>query len=123
VPNTLGKPPREGSLFRPKGEGKPVCEGCRDKAECCRDGAARRHVSIPFERLPWIDPQFPQLSVSFEKEMTQRTAIERLHKLMKDDCGDEDLTKRGTEAFQARLDKTKLAMHLVLGMRHADDSS
>jgi len=118
-----GKASRDGSLFRPMEEGVPVCEGCPLKAECCRDGAARRHVSIPFERLPWIDPEFPQLSVSFEKEMAQRTVIERLHKLMKDDYGDEDLTKRGTEAFQARLDKTKLAMHLVLGLGHSADSS
>jgi hypothetical protein len=41
-------------------------------------------------------------------------AIERLHKLMKYDFGDERLTKRGNAAFQARLDKTLLAMHLVL---------
>jgi hypothetical protein len=46
--------------------------------------------------------------------MAKRTAIERLHKLMKYDFGDERLTKRGNAAFQARLDKTLLAMHLVL---------
>ena len=54
--------------------------------------------------------------------MAQRTVIERLHKLMKDDYGDENLTKRGTKAFQARLDKTKLAMHLVLALS-ADSAS
>ncbi len=118
-----GKLPREAFLLRgPMEEGKPVCEGCTLKSECCRDGAERRHVSIAFERLPWIDPNFPQLSVSFAKEMAQRTVIERLHKLMKEDYGDGDLTKRGTKAFQARLDKTKLAMHLVLGLP-SDDSS
>ena len=99
-------------------EGAPICTGCPLKAECCRDGAERRHVSIPFERLPWIDPAFPQLSIRFQAEMAQRTVIERLHKLMKDDFGDENLTKRGTKAFQARLDKTKLAMHLVLALSH-----
>jgi hypothetical protein len=33
---------------------------------------------------------------------------------MKYDFGDERLTKRGNKAFQARLDKTLLAMHLVV---------
>lgn len=116
------KPTSEVSLFRAEEEGQPICEGCSFKSECCRDGAERRHVSIPFERLPWIDPDFPQLSVSFQKEMAQRTVVERLHKLMKDDYGDSHLTKRGTKAFQARLDKTKLAMHLVLALP-SDDSS
>jgi hypothetical protein len=62
----------------------------------------------------WIDPKFPQLSRRFARAMADRTAIERLHKLMKYDYGDERLTKRGNAAFQARLDKTLLAMHLVL---------
>jgi hypothetical protein len=38
---------------------------------------------VPFTRLPWIDPKFPQLSRRFAKVMAKRTAIERLHKLMK----------------------------------------
>jgi hypothetical protein len=73
-----------------------------------------RQITAPFTRLPWIDPEFPQLSRRFAKVMAKRTAIERLHKLMKYDYGDERLTKRGNAAFQARLDKTLLAMHLVL---------
>lgn len=112
---------RQGAIFSTEG-GQPICAGCPLKAECCRDGAERRHVSIPFKRLPWIDPAFPQLSVTFQSEMAKRTVIERLHKLMKDDYGDENLTKRGTKAFQARLDKTKLAMHLVLALSAADSS-
>jgi hypothetical protein len=119
-----GKQTREGPLLLPAltTEAKPICEGCPVKPDCCRDGAERRHVSIPFERLPWIDPAFPQISVSFQKEMAQRTVIERLHKLMKNDYGNEGLTKRGTKAFQARLDKTKLAMHLVLALPATDSS-
>ena len=46
--------------------------------------------------------------------MAHRTSIERLHKLMKFDLGDARLTKRGNDAFQARLDKTLLAMHVLL---------
>lgn len=103
-------------LFRaPLGEdGKPVCAGCPRKSSCCRDGGSRRQIALPFARLPWIDPRFPQLSRRFQKAYARRTVIERIHKLMKYDFGDERLTKRGNKAFQARLDKTLLAMHLVV---------
>lgn len=95
-------------------DGKPVCTGCALRAECCRAGGERRQVSISFDRLPWIDPAMPQLSRTFHLEIAKRTAIERIHKLMKFDYGDETLSKRGTPAFQGRLDKTVLAMHLVI---------
>ena len=95
-------------------DGKSVCEGCPSKSSCCRDGGSRRQIALPFARLPWIDPRFPQLSRRFQKAYARRTVIERIHKLMKYDFGDERLTKRGNKAFQARLDKTLLAMHLVL---------
>jgi hypothetical protein len=49
--------------------------------------------------------------------MANRTVIERLHKLMKEDFGDERLSKRGNDAFQARLDKTRWAMHVLLAER------
>ncbi len=106
-------------LFRAPDDdnGQPVCEGCSLKDQCCHPDAERRHVSVPFERLPWIDPKFPHLSVRHQREMGKRTVIERLHKLMKFDYGDERLTRRGQAAFQARLDKTLLAMHMAL----ADD--
>ena len=92
----------------------PVCQGCPQKEGCYHGDSGARQVSIAFERLPWIDPKFPQLSKRFHKVMAKRTSIERLHKLMKFDYGDERLTKRGNAAFQARLDKTLLIMHLVL---------
>jgi hypothetical protein len=94
--------------------GQPVCQGCSLKDQCYRGGDGARQVTIPFDRLPWIDPEFPQLSKRFAKVMTRRTVVERMHKLMKFDYGDDRLTKRGNEAFQARLDKTLLAMHLVI---------
>ena len=108
-------------LFRaPQGsDGKPVCEGCPRKSSCCRDGGSRRQIALPFARLPWIDPRFPQLSRRFQKAYARRTVIERIHKLMKYDFGDERLTKRGNKAFQARLDKTLLAMHLVVARPEA----
>ena len=109
-------PPTSHFLFRaPLNErGKPVCEGCPKKPVCCRAASLVRQIAVPFQRLPWIDPEFPQISRRFRKAIARRTVIERIHKLMKYDYGDERLTKRGNKAFQARLDKTLLAMHLVV---------
>jgi hypothetical protein len=103
-------------LFRAPNDaqGVPVCHDCALRDGCYRGHQGARQITVPFTRLPWIDPEFPQLSRRFAKVMAKRTAIERLHKLMKYDYGDERLTKRGNAAFQARLDKTLLAMHLVL---------
>jgi hypothetical protein len=99
----------------PSGEdGLPVCWQCPVRPQCYRGNAGARRVTIDFERLPWVDPKFPQVSKRFGKIMARRTVIERLHKLMKYDFGDDRLSKRGTKAFQARLDKTLLAMHLTL---------
>lgn len=99
----------------PKDElGQSVCQGCEVRKGCYRGQSGGRQVTIPQSRLPWLDPDFPQLSKRFQKAMARRTSIERLHKLMKWDLGDEQLTKRGNDAFQARLDKTLLAMHVLL---------
>ena len=103
-------------LFRaPRAEGSEfVCQDCQWCGECYRGDGGGRQVAIPQERLPWLDPHFPQLSKRFQKAMARRTSIERLHKLMKYDLGDERLTKRGNASFQARLDKTLFAMHVLL---------
>ena len=98
-------------------QGVPVCQPCPLRSECYRGADGARQITVPFQRLPWIDPKFPQLSRRFAHAMADRTAIERLHKLMKYDYGDEQLTKRGNAAFQARLDKTVLAMHVILAHR------
>jgi hypothetical protein len=95
-------------------QGTPVCNACPLRSECCRLPQGARQISVAFERLPWIDPAFPQLSQRFHKTIAQRTAIERIHKLMKYDLGDARLSKRGNTAFQARLDKTLLAMHVLI---------
>lgn len=98
-------------------KGNSVCNGCPLREGCYRGDSNGRTITVPFDRLPWIDPEFPQLSRRFQKVMAQRTAIERMHKLMKYDYGDERLSKRGNSAFQARLDKTLLAMHVVLALK------
>jgi hypothetical protein len=94
--------------------GESVCQGCAHREACYRGATGGRLVTIPADRVPWLDRQRPQLSKRFGKAMSRRTSIERLHKLMKFDLGDDRLTKRGNAAFQARLDKTLLAMHVLL---------
>jgi hypothetical protein len=94
--------------------GESVCLGCALRGDCYRGESGGRRVTIAADRLPWLDRDFPQLSKRFSKAMARRTGIERIHKLMKFDHGDDRLTKRGTSSFQARLDKTLLAMHVLL---------
>ena len=94
--------------------GESVCQGCAFREGCYRGESGGRRVTIGADRLPWLDRDFPQLSKRFGKAMARRTGIERIHKLMKFDFGDDRLTKRGTASFQARLDKTLLAMHVLL---------
>jgi len=95
-------------------QGVAVCAGCPDRDGCLRDTAERRHLSIPLTRIPFLDPEFPHLSKRFHLLMAMRTVIERIHKLMKFDYGSHRLSKRGTLAYQATLDKTLFAMHVVL---------
>jgi hypothetical protein len=95
-------------------DGVPVCIDCTERDTCIRPTAERRYISIPFERLPFMDSEFPHLSKRFKRLMAKRPVIERIQKLMKFDYGDSRLTKRGTPAFQAILDKTLFAMHVVL---------
>ena len=95
-------------------EGESVCQGCTLRAGCYRGQSGGRVATISADRLSWLDRELPQLSKRFAKAMARRTSIERLHKLMKFDLGDDRLTKRGNDTFQARLDKTLFAMHVLL---------
>jgi hypothetical protein len=103
-------------LFRAPQDAKglSVCQGCALRAGCYRGQSGGRVATISADRLPWLDRELPQLSKRFAKAMARRTSIERLHKLMKFDLGDDRLTKRGNDTFQARLDKTLFAMHVLL---------
>ncbi|MCH8242179.1 MAG: hypothetical protein IH897_06155 [Planctomycetes bacterium] len=103
-------------LFRAPADaaGKSVCQDCALRVGCYRGQSGGRVVTISADRLPWLDRELPQLSKRFAKAMARRTSIERLHKLMKFDFGDDRLTKRGNDTFQARLDKTLFAMHVLL---------
>jgi hypothetical protein len=103
-------------LFRaPRDEqGEFVCQGCSRRPDCYRGASGGRQVTIAPARLPWLNPAFPQLSQRYAAAMARRTVIERLHKQMKHDFGSDQLTKRGNASFQARLDKTLFAMHVLL---------
>ena len=98
----------------PDGSGISVCQSCDQRTGCYRGELGGRVATISADRVPWLDRDLPQLSKRFGKAMSRRTSIERLHKLMKFDLGDDRLTKRGNDAFQACLDKTLFAMHVLL---------
>ena len=95
-------------------QGLSVCQGCALRPDCYRGESGARQVTIAQTRLPWLNPAFPQLSQRYATAMARRTVIERLHKQMKYDLGSDQLTKRGNASFQARLDKTLFAMHILL---------
>jgi hypothetical protein len=95
-------------------DGQSVCLACPQRAGCYRGVSKGRVVTIASDRVPWLDRDFPQLSKRYAKAMARRTSIERLHKWMKCDLGDDQLTKRGNSEFQASLDKTPFAMHVLL---------
>lgn len=96
-------------------DGTVLCETCPLKAACCPHAATGRYVTIPFDALPQIDPNDPQLSKRFKALLARRTSIERGIKRIKCDLGGDTLTKRGNDACQARLDKTLIAYHMLLG--------
>ena len=50
----------------------------------------------------------------FKAIMRRRPSVERMIKRLKCDLGDDRLSKRGNESFQAYLDKTMIAYHLLL---------
>lgn len=95
-------------------DGQSVCMECSLRAGCYRGASNGRVITISPDRVPWLDRDFPQLSKRYAKAMARRTSIERLQKLMKFDLGDDRLTKRGNDSFQACLDKTLFAMHVLI---------
>jgi hypothetical protein len=94
--------------------GTPVCPKCGHRAECCPHSDNGRTVTVSFDMLPHIDPQNPQMSAGFQAVMRQRASVERMIKRLKCDLSDSRLTKRGNDSFQAHLDKTVIAFHILL---------
>ena len=98
--------------------GPSVCVGCPKRAECCnRTTQSGRTITISFDTLPHINSNDPPMAKRFKAIMRRRPSVERMIKRLKCDLGDDRLSKRGNESFQAYLDKTMIAYHLLI--RHA----
>ncbi len=113
------RPSSERYLYGPPvdREGRVACATCPFRQQCCRrDSNLGRHVTIPFGYLPAINSQDPSMAKRFRRAIGQRTSIERAIKRLKMDLGSPQLTRRGHAAFQAHMDKSLLALHLLLRM-------
>jgi hypothetical protein len=95
-------------------DGEPVCSTCWHQVECCPNSLTGRMINISFGLLPHIGPEDPPMAKRFKAIMTRRPSVERMIKRLKCDISDDRLSKRGTLAFQAYLDKTMIAFHLLL---------
>ena len=91
-----------------------ICDQCNLKDQCCPNAANGRIVNIPFSMLPHIDQNDPPMAKRFKAIMTRRPSVERMIKRLKCDMGDDRLTKRSNESFQAYLDKSLIAFHILL---------
>ena len=96
-------------------QGKSVCVGCVQRRNCCNCATTgSRTVTVSFDMLPHIDSNDPPMAKRFKAIMRRRPAVERMIKRIKCDFSDERLTKRGNASFQAYLDKSLIAYHLLL---------
>lgn len=99
-------------------DGTPVCENCPFKSECCnRTNTTGRRVQLSWDMFPAICPDDPQIAARFKAMMKQRPAVERMIKRLKCDISSPYLAKRGNKAFQAYLDKTMMAFHILQRFR------
>ena len=98
----------------PDGEKGISCLSCEHKPICCPTAEKGRSVQIPFDTLPHINPTEPPMAKRFKALMTRRPSIERIIKRLKCDLGDDRLKKRSNASFQAYLDKTMIAFHILL---------
>jgi len=99
-------------------DGSIICNNCDNKEECCSHAnTCGRTVTISYYLLPHLDETDPPMSKRFKTLMTKRPSVERMIKRLKCDLGDDRLKKRGNSAFQAYLDKTLIAYHILLRHR------
>ena len=91
-----------------------VCSGCEYRTECTPLSSEGRTVTIPFSLLPHIDTDDPPMAARFRSDMKLRPSVERMIKRLKCDLSDDRLAKRGNASFQACLDKTMIAFHILL---------
>lgn len=104
-------------LYGPPGLAKNHidCTDCPLKQTCCnKNSQGGRYVSVPFSTLPHISTDDPPMARRFKAAMRLRPVVERSIKRIKLDFGSDRLTRRGNNAFQAHLDRSLAALHLVL---------
>ena len=94
--------------------GTTVCKNCEHKSECCPNAEKGRMINVDFDMLPHIDHNDPPMAKRFKAIMTRRPSVERMIKRLKCDLSDDRLRKRGNRSFQAYLDKTMIAFHILL---------
>ena len=100
-------------------DGQSVRIGCREKQQCCnRSTSSGRTITVSFDTLKHIDPSDPPMAKRFKAIMTRRPSVERMIKRLKCDLGDDRLSKRGNDSFQAYLDKTMISYHLLIRHLH-----
>ncbi len=91
-----------------------VCSGCLHKLTCSPQSTKGRAVTLSFDMLPSIEPDDPSMAKRFKAIMMRRPSVERMIKRLKCDLSDDRLRKRGNDSFQAYLDKTLIAYHMLL---------
>ena len=94
--------------------GVAVCKNCEHKQQCCPDAEKGRIVNLDFSQPPHIDQNDPPMAKRFKAIMTRRPSVERMIKRLKCDLSDDRLKKRSNRSFQAYLDKTMIAFHILL---------
>ena len=90
-----------------------VCDSCRQKPDCCPTETGRT-VQVSFDILAHIDSQDPPMAKRFKAIMKRRPSVERMIKRLKCDLGNDRLKQRSNASFQAYLDKTMAAFHILL---------
>ena len=95
-------------------DGKPVCVDCPCKQSCSPNSKTGRTVQIDFDLLPGIDSNDPPMAKRFKAMMKFRPSVERVISVLKKQLGDDRLTIRTNNAFQALLDKTLIVYHQLL---------
>ena len=91
-----------------------ACLRCKHRVDCCPNSLTGRTINISFDLLPHIDSADPPMAKRFKAIMVRRPSVERMIKRLKCDLSDDRLTKRGNDSFQAYLDKTMIAFHVLL---------
>jgi hypothetical protein len=95
-------------------DGNSVCLACEHKPICCPTAEYGRTIQVSFDVLSHINPDDPPMAKRFKAMMTRRPSVERMIKRLKCDLSGARLNKRGNGNFQAYLDKTLIAYHILL---------